>query len=145
VLISHTVMFPPEIFSFLASEARVLVACSQASHLCPTRRTNPLCSCCRPQVYDADVEYEHHLIFMPHQLSTPLSDNPQILNYLRSLCLCVEVPRLHSDEVKKDIIAILGRLKLECVRLQVTHDFEYWHRLPLPFVPHSLLALAHPS
>jgi len=79
--------FPPEMFTemfgFPASEARVLVACSQAHPI--------FAQLIEPILYahviidndDADSEDDDHLwhlMFKPYQLSTLLSDNPQILN-----------------------------------------------------------------
>ena len=95
-----TQKFPPEIFSeifsFLTSEACVLVPCSQAhpifakiveltlyAHVIVHNRDS-----------DADNEDEHYFKFKLYQFSTLLSDNPRILNYLRSLC--VELTQLYS-------------------------------------------------
>jgi len=113
-------MFPPEIFgeifSFLASETRVLVACSQAHPIFaklvePTLYAHVIVHNC-----DADDEDGRHLKFKPYQLSTLLSDNPQILNYLRSLR--VELTRLYSDhEAMKEMITTLPGLKLERIQL----------------------------
>ena len=126
-------MFPPEIFteifSFLASETRVLVACSRAHPIFAQLVEPTLYAHVVVHSYDADLEDEHHLMFKPHQLSTLLSGNPRILNYLRSLC--VKISQFDSDGYMEDIIAIFGRLKLERIRL--THDFEYWRRLPIAF------------
>ena len=128
-------MFPPEIFteifSFLASEARVLVACSQA-HPAFAQLVEPTLYA-HVIVHDHDTsndEDEHHLSFKSYQLATLLSDNPRILNYLHSLQ--VDLSQVHSDGVMKDIIAILGRLKLERIRLTHTY-FDYWHLLPIAF------------
>ena len=116
-------MFPPEIFneifSYLTSEARVLVACSQA-HLILAQLIEPI-------LYahviihnnDVDTEDEHHLKLKPYQLSTLLSDNPRILNHLRSLC--VELSAIHNKGTE-EIIAILPRLKLERIQLTFVHD-----------------------
>ena len=112
-------MLPPEIFSeifsFLASEARVLLACSQAHPI--------FAQLVEPTLYAhvvidrvAYYEDEHHLRFTPYQLSTLLSDNPRILNYLRSLR--VELFTLFAyREAMKEITAILLRLKLERIQL----------------------------
>ena len=127
-------MFPPEIFTeifnFLISEARVLVACSQA-HPVFAQLIEPTLYAHVVVVHDddADDEDHDHLRFKPHQLTALLADNPRILNYLRSLC--VELPKVYSDGFMEDIIAIFGRLKLERIRL--THDVKYWHWLPIAF------------
>ena len=121
-------MFPPEIFAeifgFLGSEARVLLACSQAHPtfaqlIEPTLYTHVI-------IYnrsDADSEDGHHLKLKPYQLSTLLSDNPRIRNYLHSLC--VDFFWLFSDVVAtKEMSAILPRLKLERIQLTFGHaDF----------------------
>ena len=66
--------------------------------------------------HDADADDEHHLRFEPYQLSTLLSDNPRILNYLRSLR--VELFQIYTNhEVVKEIIDILLSLKLEHIQL----------------------------
>ena len=133
-------MFPPEIFteifSFLTSEARALVACSQAH---PS-----FAQLVEPTLYaqvvihdrDADDEDEHHLRFKPHQLTALLSDNPRILNYLHGLF--VDLTRQCSNEVTEEIIAILGRLKLERIQLTFTATGAniaqgHWGSLPIAF------------
>ena len=125
-------MFPPEIFSeifsFLASEARVLVACSQA-HPIFARLVEPtLYAHVIVHNNDLDTEDEHHLKLKPYQLSALLSNNPRILNYLRSLC--VDHSKLYNDEV---ITAILPGLKLE--RIQLTSagkgSFVDWQSFPM--------------
>jgi len=115
------------IFSFLASEARVLVACSQA-HSTFAQLVEPILYA-HVIVYDDDVDTEdgHHLKLKPYQLSALLTDNPRILNHLRSLSLSVQ---LYSyDEVLKEIVTILPRLKLEYIQL----SFIKWEWLPMAF------------
>ena len=126
-------MFPPEIFneifSFLASEARVLVACSQA-HSTFAQLVEPIIYAHVIVSNDLDTEDEHHLRLNPYQLSALLSGNPRILNYLHSI-------RVHFlyNECLKEIATILGGLKLE--RIQVTFidtfDSVSWERLPIAF------------
>ena len=128
------ILLPPEtlaeIFSFLASEARVLVACSQAHPIFaqlvePTLYAHVI-------VHDGDADHDdgHHLKFKPHQLSRLLSDNPRILDYLRSLC--VDFPQHYNEgPFKKEIITILSGLKLE--RIQLTCTQREWFCLPEPF------------
>jgi len=120
-----------EIFRFLASEARVLLACSQA-HPIFARLIEPiLYAHVIVIIRDDDDEDQHHLKFKPHQLSTLLSDNPRIPNYLCSLCVDV----FQFDfEAMKELIAILPRLKLE--RIQVQHTptgFVSWEWFPITF------------
>ena len=126
-------MFPPEIFTeifgFLTSEAPALIACSQA-HPTFAQLIEPiLYAHVIVRDHDADPE-DHHLKLKPYQLSTLLSDKPRILNYLRSLHV-----NFSLDECLKEIVAILGELKLE--RIQVTFTGTYscvsWKRLPIAF------------
>ena len=66
-----------------------------------------------------------------YQLSALLTDNPQILNHLRSLSLSVQ---LYSyDEVLKEIVTILSRLKLEYIQLTQSDSFIKWEWLPMAF------------
>jgi len=126
-------MFPPEIFneifSFLASEARVLVACSQA-HSTFAQLVEPILYA-HVIVYDGylDAEDEHHLRLKPYQLSALLSGNPRILNYLRSLC--VEFSAVYAQEM----ISILPGLKLERIQLNFTHGIfcTEWEQLRIAF------------
>ena len=128
-------MFPPEvfteIFSILASEPRVLVACSQAHSIFaqlvePTLYAHVI-------IHDnhADLADEHHLKLKPYQLSTLLSDKPRILNYLRSLC--VELGVYSDDEATKEIISILPGLKLERIQLTLSHHISDWQFFPITF------------
>jgi len=80
------------------------------------------------------LEDGHHLRFKPHQLTTLLADNSRILNHLHSLG--VDLSPSDSDEVMKEIISILPRLKLE--RFQLTaitcsHTFVDWLEFPMAF------------
>ena len=126
-------MFPPEIFTeifgFLTSEARALIACSQAHPIFAQLIEPILYAHVIVHDHDADPE-DHHLKLEPYQLSTLLSDNPRILNYLRSLRVDFSL-----NDGLKEIVAILGGLKLE--RIQVTFTGTYscvsWKRLPIAF------------
>ena len=126
-------MFPPEIFSeifsFLASEAHVLLACSQAHPIFAQIIEPILYAHVIVIIHDANYEDQHHLKFKPHQLSTLLSDNPRILNYLRSLCVDLS---LLDDEVLTELVAILPRLKLERIQLTCT-DFAHWNWFDVVF------------
>ena len=137
-----TVMFPPEIFTeifcFLASEPRILVTCSQA-HPTFARLIEPtLYAHVIVQNHDANLTDGHHLKFKPNQLSTLLSDNPRILNYLRSLCVYVDLfPLYTDDEESKHIIAILAGLRLERIQLisarTVGSCTTDWQHFPIQF------------
>ena len=131
-------MFPPEIFteifSFLTSEARALIACSQAHPSFSQLVEPPLYAQVVIHDGDANDEDEHHLRFKPHQLTALLSDNPRILNYLHGLF--VDLTRPYSNEVIEEIIAILGRLKLERIQLTFTAtsgNIASWESLPIAF------------
>jgi len=124
-------MFPPEIFTeifgFLTSEAPALIACSQA-HPTFAQLIEPiLYAHVIVHDHDADREDQHHLELKPYQLSTLLSDNPQILNYLRSLRV-----HLSFNEGWTEIVTILGRLKLERIQLTFAGCVS-WERLPKAF------------
>ena len=133
-------MFPPEIFSeifsFLTSEARVLVACSQA-HPIFAQLVEPILYAHVIVHYGADPDSdEHHLKFKPHQLSTLLSDKPRILNYLRSLY--VDLSQVYSHEFMNEIAtAILPGLKLKRIQLTfVPNDPDNvanWIYFPIAF------------
>jgi len=132
---SHVTAVPPEIFSFLVSEARVLVACSQAHPIFAQLVEPTLYVRVILHDHDADAKDEHHLKFKPYQLSTLLSDKPRI-NYLRSLR--VEVPELYfDDEAMKAMITILPGLKLERIQLSFAHS-EIIGDWKWPFVRDSL-------
>ena len=129
-------MFPPEIFteifSFLTSEARALVACSQAHPIFAQLVEPTLYAHVVIHDHDVDDVDGHHLWFKPHQLTALLSDNPRILNYLRSLG--VDLSTSHSDGVMKEIISILPRLKLERIQLTAitcSHTFVDWLEIPM--------------
>jgi len=123
-------MFPPEIFTeifgFLTSEAPALIACSQA-HSTFAQLIEPiLYAHVIIHDYHADPE-DHHLKLKPYQLSTLLSDKPRILNYLHSLRV-----GFLFNECLKEVVAILGGLKLE--RIQVSYiGCVSWERLPIAF------------
>jgi len=127
-------MFPPEIFTeifgFLTSEAPALIACSQAHPIFAQLIEPILYAHVIVHDHDADREDQHHLELKPYQLSTLLSDKPQILNYLRSLRV-----HLSFNEGWTEIVTILGRLKLE--RIQLTFAGTYgcisWEQLPMAF------------
>jgi len=133
-------MFPPEIFTeifgFLTSEAPALIACSQA-HPTFAQLVEPILYA-HVIVHDHDADREdhdvdpedHHLKLKPYQLSTLLSDNPEILNYLRSLRVV-----LSFNEGWTEIAAILGGLKLERIRLTFTSTYGCisWEQLPIAF------------
>jgi len=128
-------MLPPEtlaeIFSFLPSEARVLVACSQAHPI--------FAQIVEPTLYahvivhdgDADDHDGHHLKFKPHQLSRLLSNNPRIIEYLRSLC--VDFPQKYDEGFMKEIFAMLSGLKLKLERIQLTCAQCGWFCIPEAF------------
>jgi len=128
------VMFPPEIlteiFGFLTSEAPALIACSQA-HPTFAQLIEPILYA-HVIVHDRLTDpNDHHLKLKPCQLSTLLSDNPRILNYLRILRVY-----LSFNEGWTEIAAILGELKLE--RIQLTFTGTYygcigWEQLPMAF------------
>ena len=85
---------------------------------------------------DAGPRNGHHLKFKPYQLSKLLSDNPQILNYFRSLC--VELSnQIFKDygQVMKKMVTILPGLKLECIQLTfVQHNIcAEWECFPIAF------------
>ena len=129
-------MFPPEIFgeifNFLTSEARVLLACSQA-HPIFTQLIGPsLFAHVFVHNHDADDEDGRLLKLRPYQLTALLADNPQIVNYLRSLS--VDLFRLHADDgPMKEIITILPGLKLERIQLTLSHGNSNWNALPTAF------------
>ena len=141
-------MFPAEIFSeifsFLASDARVLVACSQAH---PT-----FAQLIEPILYahvivhnrNVDDEDEDHLKLNPYQLSTALSGNPRVQNHLRSLR--VELSGVYSNDVK-EMTTILPRLKLE--RIQLTFapsvNFVDWRSFPIAFRTAFVACISTPS
>jgi len=129
-------MFPPEIFgeifSFLTSEASVLVTCSQAHPTFAQLIEPTLYAHVIVQNDDANLTDGHHLRFKPDQLSALLSDNPRILNYLRSLC--VDVSQFGSDdEASKELIPILPGLKLERIRLTRSYGSSDWRSFPRAF------------
>ena len=81
---------------FLASEPRVLLACSQV-HPIFARLIEPiLYAHVIVHKYDAHPEDGHHLKLKPDQLSMLLSDNPRIINCLRSLC--VDISQFDFDD-----------------------------------------------
>jgi len=128
-------MFPPEIFgeifSFLTSEASVLVACSQAHPIFAQLIEPTLYAHVMVHNHRANDD-KHHLSFKPNQLSALLSDNPRIVNYLRSLC--VDVFQFGSDdEASKELIAILPGLKLERIRLTHSYGTNDWRSFPITF------------
>ena len=129
-------MFPPEIFgeifSLLSSEADVLVACGQAHPIFAQLVEPILYAHVIIHNHDLDLEDDHHLIFRPSQLSALLSNNPRIVNYLRSLC--IEFFQLYFSTLE-GIIAILPGLKLERIRLSFGHsDFTSdWKWFPTSF------------
>src|SRR6266571_494605 len=106
-------MFPPEIFSeifsFLGPEARILVACSQAHPIFAKLIEPTLYAHVIVHDHDADAQHENHLKLKTNQLFTLLSDKPQILNYLHSLCVELSLP---YSKGMNEITAILGGLKL---------------------------------
>ena len=127
-------MLPPEIFSeifsCLASEARALIACSRAHRTFPKLIEPILYAHVIVHNHDTADEDEHHLKLKPHQFSALLSDNPRIVNYVRSLCL--DLFRFHAG-VLKEIITILGELKLERIQLTLSHGVKDWPSLPSSF------------
>jgi len=133
-------MFPPEIFSeifsFLRSDACVLLTCS---------RTHPIfAQLIEPSLYahvvvhnrDGFFENGRHLKLQPYQLSTLLSDTPRVINYLRSLCveLSDQIYKDH-DGLMKGMTTILPRLKLERIRLTFYHHniCAEWESFPTAF------------
>ncbi len=133
-------MFPPEIFSeifsFLSSQAHVLVACSQAH---PT-----FAQLLEPSLYahvivhkvDANPEDQHHLKFKPYQLSALFSDNPRILNYLHSLRVDLSHWYYNADdEVISEMTGLLPVLKLERIKLNFADSDmgAHWELFPLAF------------
>jgi len=127
-------MFPPEIFSeifsFLGSEARVLVACSQAHPIFAQLIEPSLYA--HVIVHDDSADDERPLKFKPSQLSTLLSDNPRILSYLRSLC--VEISRFHLDNFMKQMATILPGLKLDRIHLKADRNAcANWEHFPQAF------------
>jgi len=129
-------MFPPEIlceiFSFLTSEARVLLACSQAHPIFAQLLEPSLYAHVFVHNHEADDEDGRHLKLKLYQFSALLSDNPRILNYLRSLC--VDLFRFHADDgAMKEITTILPGLKLERIQLTFSHDIVSWRTFPIAF------------
>ena len=125
-------MFPPEIFteifSFLAPEARALVACSQA-HPAFVQLIEPTLYAHVVVVHDEDIDDEDdYLRLKPYQLTALLADNPRILNYLRSLC--VDLFRSYDEAFMKGVIAMLPGLKLERIELTRSRDFSNWEWFP---------------
>ena len=132
-------MLPPEIFSeifgCLTSEASVLFICSQAHPI--------FAQLIEPSLYahvivhddGADHEDGQHLKLKPYQLSELLSDNPRILNYLRSLRVEISYWYNKSDgEVMNEMIVLLPRLKLERIQLIIAcGDIADWQRFPKAF------------
>ena len=135
-------MFPPEIFSeifcFLASEPRVLIACGQA-HPIFARLIEPiLYAHVIVHKYDSDADPEdgHHLNLKlkPDQLSMLLYDNPRIINYLRSLCVDISQFDFDDDQATKELIPILPGLKLERIQVSRTPTgFVSWEWFPRAF------------
>jgi len=136
-------MFPPEIFSeifsFLALDARVLVACSQA-HPIFSRLIEPILYA-HVTVHGQNTDAED-LKLQPYELSTLLSDNPRILNYLRSLC--VDLSLIHFDHMEQ-VVTILPGLKLERIQLTLSHGSRDWQRLPITFHTAFVACISTPS
>jgi len=116
-------MFPPEIFSEIYHR--------KPAYSSPVVELIPSLPDIEPSLYahvivhnrDADAE-DQHLKFKPYQLSTLISDNPRILNYLRSLC--VDLFNCFDDACMEGITTILRGLKLERIQLTLTHRHYAW-------------------
>jgi len=143
-------MFPAEIFSeifsFLTSDARVLVACSHA-HPNFAQLIEPILYA-HVIVHNRNVddEDEDHLKLNPYQLSTALSGNPRVQNHLRSLS--VELSWICSnDEVMKEMTPILPRLKLERIKLTFAPSVISvdWESFPIAFRTAFVACISTPS